>query len=295
MTALKKYTRLETTGLWKASPNEEPVEVIVSIGSSSLVLSGLDENPLSHWSLLSIKCLSKSNSNSVFSPDSIVTETLEIEDKDMTEALLLITSQESRSPKRRVIIIPVILLLALICFFFLITYIPTNLKSLTSSVISSEQELRIIKPLLSNHTMAAGPTCQTEQGQIALKNLLLLQNENSTNLSITILKNQTSGILHLPSGNIILSGSFINSLKEPSKLLAIIEKIRLENDNRTPLKKIIAEQHFLYLIKFLFGLEKTLIIENISMFEIHPNVLLETDSSNFDDFSWVALKNICIS
>ena len=120
MTALKKYTRLETTGLWKASPNEEPVEVIVSIGSSSLVLSGLDENPLSHWSLLSIKCLSKSNSNSVFSPDSIVTETLEIEDKDMTEALLLITSQKNRSPKRRVIIIPVLLLLALICFFFLI-------------------------------------------------------------------------------------------------------------------------------------------------------------------------------
>ena len=295
MTALKKYTRLETTGRWKANPSSEPIEVIVSIGSSSLVVSGFNENPLSHWSLLSIKCLSKTEKFSVFSPDSIVTETLEIEDQDMIEALLLITSQENRSSKGRSVIKPLFILLAILFVIFISTYIPSNLKSLTSSIISSEQELRIIKPLLSNHRNNAGPICQTEQGLLAIKKLQSLSKNNYHHLSIQILKNQNSNVLHLPSGNIVFSQSFINKLEEPSELFAIIEKIEMENQSRNPLKDIIAEQSFLHLIKFLFGLEKTLIIKNIKMFEVQMYDLPKINSSNFDDFSWIALKNICLS
>lgn len=295
MTALKKYTRLETIGSWKAHAKAEPIEVIASIGSSSLVLSSFDENPLSHWSLLSIKCLNKTKSSSVFSPDSIGTETLEIEDQEMIEALLLITSQKKKSPNKTSQIKFLLVVIVAVFMTFISTYIPNNLKSLTNSIISSEQELRIIKPLLSEHTSKVGPICQTEQGQVALKKLLQLSEVNQGILSIKILKNQNTNILHLPSGKILISESFINSLKKSAELFAIIEKIKAENDNQNPLKMVIAEQSFLHLIKFIFGLENTLIIKNIKMFEVQPYDLPEINGPSLDDFSWIALKNICLS
>ena len=103
---------------------------------------------------------------------------------------------------------------------------------------------------MSEHTSEVGPICQTEQGQVALKKLLQLSEVNQGILSIKILKNQNNNILHLPSGKILISESFINSLKKSAELFAIIEKIKAENDNQNPLKMVIAEQSFLHLIKF---------------------------------------------
>ena len=54
MTALSEYQRLEASGLWRASPEDQRSDVIVSIGDATLVITDLRENPLAHWSLARI-------------------------------------------------------------------------------------------------------------------------------------------------------------------------------------------------------------------------------------------------
>ncbi len=58
MTALKKYQKLESTGLWRESARGQRREVIVNFGEASLVLSDpRSENALSHWSLPAVERL----------------------------------------------------------------------------------------------------------------------------------------------------------------------------------------------------------------------------------------------
>jgi len=46
MTALSKYDRLEATGLWRADPEAQRREVIVSIGNATLVIADINDRHL---------------------------------------------------------------------------------------------------------------------------------------------------------------------------------------------------------------------------------------------------------
>ena len=99
----------------------------------------------------------------------------------------------------------------------------------------------------------------------------------------------------MPFGHIIISEDLLTELSEPTELSALIQKLSLENSQRNPLKKVIAEQTILHLIKFLFGLEKALIINNVEIFQVKQGEKIETQNLDINDFSWVSLKNICLT
>lgn len=48
MTALTQYQRLEATGIWRKSAEAQRLDVIISIGESSLVITDINEKPLAH-------------------------------------------------------------------------------------------------------------------------------------------------------------------------------------------------------------------------------------------------------
>lgn len=88
MTALRKYQRLESSGLWRPTPAAQRREVLVSLREASLVISDpRSEVPLSHWSLPAIERMAGTGVPALFSPDGGASETLEIEDRDMIAAL----------------------------------------------------------------------------------------------------------------------------------------------------------------------------------------------------------------
>ena len=87
MTALKKYERLESLGLWRESISEQRREVIVSFGAASLVLSDANGKPLAHWSLAAVRTLNSGEMPTVYSPDRNSGELLEIEDEAMIDAI----------------------------------------------------------------------------------------------------------------------------------------------------------------------------------------------------------------
>lgn len=86
-TALPQYERLESLGLWKESDAAQRKEVIVSFGAASLVLSDGNGKPLTHWSLAAVRTLNPGTVPTLFSPDHDSGELLEIDDRDMIDAI----------------------------------------------------------------------------------------------------------------------------------------------------------------------------------------------------------------
>ena len=54
MTALTRYQRIEATGLWRARPEDQRREVVVSLGEATLVITDLNDRALTHWSLAAV-------------------------------------------------------------------------------------------------------------------------------------------------------------------------------------------------------------------------------------------------
>lgn len=87
MTALKKYERLESLGLWRAHLTSEPREVIVSFGNATLVMTDLHERPLQHWSLVGMQIIGEDEAGVVYSMTDDGDESLVIRDAVMNKAI----------------------------------------------------------------------------------------------------------------------------------------------------------------------------------------------------------------
>ena len=78
MTALKKYQRLESPGLWRDTPEAQRREVVVAFREATLVLSDpRTELALSHWSLPAILRLNAGSLPALYAPGPDGDETLE--------------------------------------------------------------------------------------------------------------------------------------------------------------------------------------------------------------------------
>ena len=92
MNPIQDFDRLEAMGLWREDGTRQRREVVVSFGKSTLVLTDINNNPLTHWSLASINHLGQSDAGTIFSVDADGDETLEIEDPTMIAAISKIRS-----------------------------------------------------------------------------------------------------------------------------------------------------------------------------------------------------------
>ena len=89
MTAVTQYQRLEASGLWRASAEDQRREVIVSIGDATLVISDMNDRALTHWSLAAVERHNPGETPAVYGPDGDQTETLELaaDEVEMIEAI----------------------------------------------------------------------------------------------------------------------------------------------------------------------------------------------------------------
>src|SRR3989338_8786952 len=88
MTALRKYERLESPGLWRATPQDQRREVIVGLRDATIVLADpKTEMALSQWSLPALLRLNPGQMPALYGTGDDLTETLEVDDRDMIAAL----------------------------------------------------------------------------------------------------------------------------------------------------------------------------------------------------------------
>ena len=100
MTALSEYQRLEASGLWRATPDEQRSDVIVSIGDATLIITDTRERPLAHWSLAAIQRANPGRRPAIYHPDGDPGETLELPESE-TEMIAAIERLRAAVERRR--------------------------------------------------------------------------------------------------------------------------------------------------------------------------------------------------
>ncbi|SFE04164.1 hypothetical protein SAMN04488523_104294 [Sulfitobacter brevis] len=214
MTALSKYARLEATGLWRATPEAQRREVIVSVGEATLVISDLKDQALTHWSLAALERANTGKSPAIYHPDGDPSETLELGEgeEQMIEAIETLRRAVNRSRPRpgRLrwvgVLVSVVVVAALALF-----WLPSAMQDHTLRVVPRVKRAAIGQALLKRIERGSGAVCAEEAGVGALTRLAA----RLKSARIVVVPAMTQPSLNLPGGLIVLNRSVIEDYEEP--------------------------------------------------------------------------------
>ncbi len=262
MTALDRYQRLESTGLWQPPPEsaapltgEAPSphgqtgtpgkpqrrEVIVSFGKATLVLSDKGGRALTHWSLAAIDRLNPGLAPALFSPDGGSSETLEIDDPDMIDAIEKVRAAiRRRHPHpgrlRRMLLWGALAVVLALAVFWL----PDALIRKTASIVPPAKRAEIGQALLDDIARIAGTPCTSPFGNSALAALsrrLALPGEPLPR--IVVVPDGVATSAHLPGGIILLNRALIEEHETPDVPAGFVIAEQLRMQARDPLLELL--------------------------------------------------------
>lgn len=219
MTALKKYQKLECSGLWRDGPEGQRRDVVVRLGEATLMLlDPRNDGVLSHWSLPAVERLNPGQRPALFAPGAEGSETLELEDDDMIAALRTVqTAVRHASPHpgrlRGVLILGSTAVILAIGAFVL----PGALVSHTAKVMPAAKRAEIGQAALDDVTRLTGAPCDGPMGLPALAELSERVFGPEDTPILYILPEGLTRPAHLPGGVILLPRSLIE-LEAPDAL-----------------------------------------------------------------------------
>lgn len=243
MTALKKYARLEATGLWRPLPDAQRREVIVSFGDATLVLSDLRGNAaLSHWSLSAVHRHNPGGNPALYSPGQEPgAETLELNDPAMVEAIETVRAALARRRPRRgrlriaVLGATVASLLALGVF-----WLPGAVVGHAARVVPFVKRQDIGRDLLAAMGRYTGAPCTAPEGTRVLESLAqrLFPDQESR---VVVLRDglPPGGATHLPGRMILVDRRLVENHDGPEVLAATLIAERLRADLVDPLPRVL--------------------------------------------------------
>lgn len=240
MTALSKYARIESTGLWRASPEDQRREVIVSIGDATLVISDLKDQALAHWSLAAVARANPGTRPAIFHPDGDPSETLEIAaaDGEMIDAIeTLRRAVERNRPRpgrlRLFGVVASILAVTALALFWL----PGAMQDHTLRVVPKVKRASIGAALLRQIERVSGGACANQRGRTALAKL-------GTRLSsgpLVVLPAMTRESIHLPGGLIVLNKTLFEDYESPDVAAGFILSEVVQRAQSDPLRDMLAD------------------------------------------------------
>jgi hypothetical protein len=213
-TALKKYARLEANALWRAHPDEQRKEVIVSIGDATLMISDLRDQAITHWSLAAVKRANPGKRPAIFHPDGDPGETLELapEEAQMIDAIEKLRRAVERTRPKPGRLRWIGAAFSLTCVAALaIFWLPGALTSHAVSVVPAVKQTEIGRALLTRIERMTGPSCAAPAGQRALQKLRARLGTGPIHVVPTALRPS----LHLPGGFILLDRALVEDFEEP--------------------------------------------------------------------------------
>ncbi|MBE9477369.1 MAG: hypothetical protein IME92_09480 [Proteobacteria bacterium] len=231
MTALDKFERLESLGLWKETDTSQKKEVIVSFGKASLVLSDHKDTPLTHWALGAVEITAASDEKVIYTPDKKSFETLEISDPTMNRAIKKVRKliHRPRSHRGRIRILSTVLITLCICFLA-IFWLPTALADYTTNAVSDAKAREIGAKLMPHINQYAGRPC----GSVAsnpvirkLENRLIGSGKNTLFIADLGARYST----HLPGGIILVNRVLVENFPNPGTLAGFILMERALQDD----------------------------------------------------------------
>lgn len=240
VTALSKYTRLESPGLWREHPQAQRREVIVAFREATLVLSDpRSEVPLGHWSLPAIARLNPGELPALYAPDVAEGETLELDDPEMIAALETVRGAlESRRKRpgrlRGVLLGATLVVMAGLGVFWL----PDALVRHAATVLPPATRAAIGQAALTDVLRLTGSPCTTPLGSFALTALgdkLFGQHR----AQLLVMRDGVDQAAHLPGGVILIGRRMVEDADGPETLAALALAERLRAENRDPILSVL--------------------------------------------------------
>lgn len=243
MTALRKYARLETTGLWRPLPDQQRREIVVCFGESTLILSDpRTESALSHWSLPAVYRLNPGELPALYAPSSdAMAETLELSDPAMIEALETVhgalVRQRPRRGRLRMTVVLASLAGVLAAGLF---WLPGAAVSHSARVVPFVKREQIGRELLGAMTRYTGAPCAAPEGLAVLSRLSTrLFGPNGAQLVILREGLPPGGTGHAPGHHLLADRRLVEGHDGPEVLAGHLLAERLRTELSDPLIEVL--------------------------------------------------------
>ena len=236
MTALRKYQRLEATGLWRDRPDSRLREVVVGLRDATLILSNpKTEMALAQWSLPALVRLNPGAMPAMFSPDADGLEMVEINDADMVAALETVRStldrRRARPGRLRGVIVTATActILALVLF-----WLPDRLMNYTAAMLPAVTKDALGQLALADMVKLTGFPCATAPGTAAARDMAR-RIDPANPPHIMVMRDGLTAPRALP-GNIVLLPATLLERSDGADAIAgyvIAERLRAAGDEPT--------------------------------------------------------------
>lgn len=220
MTALPEYERLEATGLWRAEPQAQRREVIVSFGDATLVIAeARSMTALAHWSLAAAERRNPGKMPALYAPGPDAPEQLELDDSVMVAAIekvhARLASRRPRPGRLRGALLAGGLAIVLALGLF---WLPGEMKRHTAAVLPPSARAEIGAAALADLARLTGAPCGGAAEAAALRRLAD-RVAPGAGLRLVVLPEALAGLRVLP-GRIVAIGAPLIEDHETADVLA---------------------------------------------------------------------------
>lgn len=240
MTALKEFARLESDGLWRPDPEAQRREVALSFGDATLVISDGAGRALTHWSLAAIDRLNPGVRPAIFTPDPDATETLEVADDLMIDALEKVrkTILRARPHPGRLRNVG-LLAVALAVLAIAVIWMPGALVRQAQSAVPPVKRSEIGASLLGHMQRLTGPSCRGAAGTEALARLHRRVLGPDASGQVVIVPGGPEMAVYLPGGIIVLHRAIVEAPEDPAVAAGYILAAAGQRQDGDPLAKLL--------------------------------------------------------
>ncbi len=217
MTALSRFIRLESGGLWREDKDAQRRDITVSFGKTTLVLSDGAGRAIAHWSLPAIQRLNPGTRPALYAPDRDAVETLEIEDALMIDAIeevrkALLAAQPHPGRVRGYLTAATFAALAVAA----LVWAPGAMRDKAITVVPDAKRQEIGAIILGHYQRLTGAACRVPEGTTALAQLHARLFGAEAKGQLVVVQNLAQGAAALPGGLVLVDRRLVEDYDDPA-------------------------------------------------------------------------------
>lgn len=237
MTALKRYQKLESGGLWRDLPEAQRREVVVALGDATLVLTDpKSRTALTHWSLPAVRRVNPGTLPAVFTPGAEAVETLELDDAEMIAALDTVNRAIAAATPRAGRLRGVIFGAALVGLGAgAVFWLPDALISHTAAMLPPATREAIGDLVLADLTRLTGAPCAAPLGAEAMAALGTRLYGQGQAPTLSVVREAVAGTLPLPGRRVVIGEPLVAVPDGPDVLAGHLVAAQLAAETADPM------------------------------------------------------------
>lgn len=223
MTALDRFVRLESGGIWREDADAQRRDVTVSFGKTTLVLADGAGRALTHWSLPAVLRLNPGARPAIYAPDKDAAEALEIEDDLMVDAIEEVRKAlRVATPKRGRVRGYLTASTAAICAVALALWAPGAMRDTAVTVLPDSARQTIGATILGHYQRLTGAACQTGPGTAVLAQLHTQLFGPDAPGQLVVVQDLPQGAVALPGDLIMIDRRLVEGSDDPAVLAGFV-------------------------------------------------------------------------